>query len=104
MSTAALGAAFEVPTIDGGPWARANSAGSQSGRQMGVLRWQGDAPLRGCGTGGDRSIETGGRERREPDSRQKNCCRNSKKILCNNPEKQQLLSSGEHPSGGLDEG
>ncbi|MDF1716500.1 MAG: molecular chaperone DnaJ [Antarcticimicrobium sp.] len=50
MSTAALGGAIEVPTIDGGRGRVQIPAGSQSGRQM-RLRGKGMPPLRGGGHG-----------------------------------------------------
>ncbi|TDK44392.1 molecular chaperone DnaJ [Antarcticimicrobium luteum] len=92
MSTAALGGAIEVPTIDGGRGRVQIPAGSQSGRQM-RLRGKGMPPLRGGGHG-DMFIELAVETPVNLTGRQKEILREFDELSeDNNPESKTFFSS-----------
>lgn len=92
MSTAALGGAIEVPTIDGGRGRVQIPAGSQSGRQM-RLRGKGMPPLRGGGHG-DMFIELAVETPVNLTSRQKEILKEFDALSeDNNPESKTFFSS-----------
>ena len=92
MSTAALGGAIEVPTIDGGRGRVQIPAGSQSGRQM-RLRSKGMPPLRGGGHG-DMFIELAVETPVNLTSRQKEILKEFDALSeDNNPESKTFFSS-----------
>jgi molecular chaperone DnaJ len=93
MSTAALGGAIEVPTIDGGRGRVQIPEGSQAGRQM-RLRGKGMPALRGAGVG-DMMIELAVETPVNLTSRQKELLREFAELGedNNNPESKSFFSS-----------